>query len=159
MAGKKHNGWEKMRQARLERTKEKRAKLAQYQKERRERLKLEGICTQCATDKAIPGQTMCEKCKEIHNLKRKGVKQNYKSAKKYIITPEQKEKNAQRKKQKRIELKGLGICTVCAKVKALPGLTLCMSCRLAKNQARYGYVEHSQKWYEKERKAGRQYVI
>lgn len=152
---KKRNGWEEMRQARLEATKAKRAKKAQYLKERRERLKSEGICTKCATDKAIPGQTLCEKCREIYNFKRRGVKQGHKPVKKYIATSEQKEKNAQRNKHRRIELKELGICTNCAKVKALPGLTICMKCRIEISQARYGYVEHSQKWYEKERKAGR----
>lgn len=155
MAGKKHNGWETLRQARLERTKEKRAKLAQYQKERRERLKSDGICIKCATDKAIPGQVLCEKCREINNFKRRGVKQNYKPAKKYILTPEQKAIRSQKKRQRRIDLKELGICVNCGKDKALPGLTVCQPCRLRMNQARYGYVEHSQKWYEKERKAGR----
>lgn len=155
MAKKEHNGWEKMRQARLERTKEKRAKLAQYYKKRREQLKAEGVCQLCATDKAISGQCLCDKCREIHNLKRRGVKQISTSKKKHIETPEQKERRAQRKRERRIYLKENGLCTNCGKTDALPGLTVCMQCRMEINQSRYGYVHHSQKWYGKERKAGR----
>lgn len=212
--GSSRYGWEKLRNERFERTKDKRAKHAQYQKERRERLIQEGICVSCATDKAIPGHTMCDKCREIHNLKRRGIKQGYRPQTKFEPTPEQKEKYAQRKRERRLASKERGICaechkekaedgkTLCAqcrerknlsrrgkprkpltpeqkarqyeymkewrnrkreegicyhcgKEKALPGLKVCRVCRAYINEMRSGYVEHSLKWWKKERVAGR----
>lgn len=70
-------------------------------------------------------------------------------------TKEQRAKKAQRVKAWRETMKEYGLCTRCGQNKALPGMTLCADCRLYNNQSRSGYVQHSLKWIEKERKAGR----
>lgn len=142
------SGWDKIRQARLEATKEYRAKVALLCKERYEFLKAHGICVQCGQEYALEGITLCAKCREKNNLARRGKKQR-------PLTAEQKARknqNAKETRQNRIEL---GLCHICGKVKAVPGLKVCSDCRIARNQSRYGYFEHSHKWYEKERKAGR----
>lgn len=70
-------------------------------------------------------------------------------------TKEQRAKRAQEQKAIRKLRKEHGLCVNCGKKDALPGITLCMDCRLYHNQSRSGYVVHTDKWLKKERKAGR----
>lgn len=70
-------------------------------------------------------------------------------------TKEQRAILSQRQKEIRQYRKEYGLCTRCGQEYALNGMVLCASCRLYNNQSRSGYVRHSLKWIEKERKAGR----
>lgn len=190
-----------MRQARLEATKDKRAKLAQYFRERREILIKSGLCPRCGKNPAMPGIRECESCtikrKEKRNIptheqkakhaayvrlykeamKRNGIcircgknnaikglsmcadcREKYNAArreKRKSISDVQKAKIAESKKRSYQKSKELGLCVWCKTKKALNGLVLCNDCRLYCNQSRSGYVEHSMKWIEKERRAGR----
>lgn len=137
--------WDKLRQARLEATKEQRAKAAQNEKEKRLFLKEHGICTRCGHNEALPGLTLCAICQEKLKRKRKPV----------ILTEAQKERNARLMKARYERLKASGLCVKCGKEPVEPGLVRCHNCRLFHNQSRSGYFEHSVKWSAKERKAGR----
>lgn len=65
MAMKKSSkGWESFRQARLEATKEKRAKEAEYALERIIMLKEHGICIRCGHADAAPNRVACPACLE-----------------------------------------------------------------------------------------------
>lgn len=70
-------------------------------------------------------------------------------------TKEYRAKRSQEQKEIYQFRKEHGLCTRCGKNDALNGMTLCKDCRLYNNQSRSGYVVHSLKWHEKERKAGR----
>lgn len=60
-------------------------------------------------------------------------------------------------KELRAWRKANGWCVRCGKEYAAPGLTLCVSCRLAVNQRASGvFMNHSVEWHRKERVAGRE---
>lgn len=105
-----------------------------------------GICTRCHSKDAIPGQILCADCREKNNARRRG--------KKVDETAEQKSKRAECKRRLYHFRKENGLCVRCGE-KALPGLSLCALCRLYVNQLLSGHVNHTDKWREKERKAGR----
>lgn len=147
MGRKKNNSFENVRLARLEATVEQRAKKAQERRELYQWYKERGICIRCQTNKAIGG-ILCPACREKNNLLRRGKPHK-------PLTQEQKARNNQWRVDKRKKNIADGICTYCGKYKALPGLRMCFGCRSYINEYRSGYVEHSQKWWEKERKAGR----
>lgn len=70
-------------------------------------------------------------------------------------TKEQRAKRAAEQKALREYYKSHGICTRCHQRDALPGMVLCRECRIENNQARSGYVEHTQKYLRNERLLGR----
>ena len=77
-------------------------------KERRERLKTEGLCVACGKRKAVPGKTNCSVC---------AAKQNRKNRKAYAkCHPAKPERGAD------------GMCTTCRKFPALEGYKLCAEC-------------------------------
>ena len=137
--------WDKLRKIRLEATKEQRAKICQYNKERRIFLKERGICTRCGQNDILPGLTFCSACQEKMRRKRKPV----------VLTEAQKERNARLMKLRYERLKASGVCVICGKEPAEPGLVRCRNCRLFHNQSNAGHFQHSIKWSARERKAGR----
>lgn len=151
-------GLEAMRQQRLKATKERRTLLAQKQKEIRLCRKKYGICVRCGQNDAVEGLTICQTCREKHNAQRrkKDKKPVIKKTKKYKpLSKEEMAKKVDDNRKRREERSANGLCTMCGKEKALPGLKTCSDCRIRYNQARSGYVNHTQKWYEKERELGR----
>lgn len=70
-------------------------------------------------------------------------------------TVEKRVRLAEQQRELREYYKSRGICIRCHRNEAQPGRVLCRECRLYTNQARSGYVEHTRKYLEKERKAGR----
>lgn len=147
------SGWDKIRAARLEKTKEARAKQAQIQKDIRQWCKENGICSYCRKEKATEG-IYCHDCREKNNARRRHPKE-VKPTKKKPLTDEQKAKKRQYAKEKRLSNIENGLCSQCGKNAPLPGRKLCNNCRLYLNQFRYGYVEHTAQWYEKERREKR----
>lgn len=149
----KPNGWEIMRQERLEATKEQRAISAEKYRECRKKWKEQGRCVRCGSEKADDGNATCLECLLKIKLTRKSEAQK---SKPYSELPdEQKERIKQSRRKKYQDRKSQGICVRCGQRKALSGLTVCGQCRIKRNQALYGYVSHSSSWYKKERKAGR----
>ena len=73
-------------------------------------------------------------------------------------TAEKRRKKIAQDIERREFYKAHGICVICRQADALQGLTVCQACRLYRNQLASGYVEHTRKWWEKERKAGRLYA-
>lgn len=70
-------------------------------------------------------------------------------------TKEKRARLAEEQREIRAFRKAHGLCQRCGKAEALPGITLCQTCRLDHNQSRSGHVEHSAKWLRREREAGR----
>lgn len=140
---KKDAGLRRLRQLRLEATKEYRAKRAQEQREIYKFRKERGLCVACGKEDAVISITLCQSCREKHNAKQ--IKKTKEEKAKYVIL----NRRWRNRKYK------LGLCIICGKKNHLPGLKLCSDCRIKINQARYGYVEHTHKWYEKERRLGR----
>lgn len=68
--------WDKMRQARLEATKEQRAKKAQEQKTIRKLRKEHGLCIRCGKKDALSGITLCADCRLYNNQSRRGYVQH-----------------------------------------------------------------------------------
>lgn len=145
--------WEAIRQARLEATKEKRAILADRQRELRKSWKEQGRCSRCGSPKEDDGLSTCQTCLMKVKLTRKSVAQKDKPYK--DLPDAQKERIKQRRHEKYQDRKAQGLCVRCGQRKALYGLVLCGQCRLERSQSQYGYVNHSIKWTAKERKAGR----
>lgn len=138
--------WEKLRQIRLEATKDMRAKNAEKCKERSTILKANGICICCGHNEAVPERVYCPQCQE---KKRQGTQ------KWRLENPDKCERQKIRAKALREKRVAEGICVYCGKEKALPGLQSCHDCRLYKNQYKYGVVEHTDAYYKRERLAGR----
>lgn len=136
---------------------ERKKQMLNYSRALYQERKSHGICTNCGMEAAIAGQILCEQCREIRNLKRrKNENGAQKRPRRVFAEPrDRKKEKAQYAKERRDEFRKKGMCTRCGKYESLPGLKICSSCRLSMNQARNGYFEHSQKWYKKERKAGR----
>lgn len=59
----------KVRLARLEATKEKRAQKAQYARERKETLLRYGLCIYCGKEKAVEGLQSCPDCRLRRNAR------------------------------------------------------------------------------------------
>lgn len=155
---KKDVGWQRLRQLRFEATKEYRARKAQEQKELRKFRKERGLCVYCGKEDAAIGYTYCQSCREKYNARYIKKIKVERIPKKRVYKPLTKEEMARKieyNRNRRNRLYGLGLCTVCGKNNHLHGLKLCSDCRMKYNQARSGYFEHSQKWYEKERRLGR----
>lgn len=79
-------------------------------KERRERLKSEGICVMCGKNKAIPEHTLCEKCRNIQ-LRRDRIRR-MRAHKKITYT----------------DAVYMGLCTQCKKEPSIKGKRLCQKC-------------------------------
>lgn len=154
MAGKsKRTGWEDMRQARLEATKEQRAIKAKRQRERHMTWKEQGRCSRCGSIKEDNGLSTCSSCLLKIKLTRKNGEHKNKPYRE--LSDAQKERIKRNKAEKYNDRRAQGLCVRCGHRKALPGMALCNQCRLERNQSQYGHVNHSISWYEKERKAGR----
>lgn len=148
----------KIRQERLEATKEYRAKRAQEQNELSKFRKERGLCVRCGKKDAVIGITLCQSCREKYNAKRRKSIKVERIPKKRVYKPKTKEEIAKEvvyNRKRRERRAALGLCTMCGKKKALPGLMTCTYCRMKRNQATSGYVDHTHKWYEKERRLGR----
>lgn len=138
--------WEKLRQIRLEATKEKRAKEVVKAKERKKLLKAHGICVCCGQNNAVDGLECCPKCRE---------KNRQRAQKWRLKNPDKYKKQQEQVKAKRAERIAVGLCTYCGKEKSLPGILVCRDCRLFINQSKHGVTEHTHAYYKKERLAGR----
>lgn len=149
----KRTGWENMRQARLDATKEQRAIKAEKQREYRRARKEQGRCTRCGSIKNNDGLSVCPVCLLKVKLTRKPRAQKNKPYNE--LSDERKERIRRYRQKKYHERKLLGICVRCGQAAALPGLTMCMNCRLYCNQSHSGVAGHTIKYYTKERKAGR----
>jgi hypothetical protein len=79
-------------------------------KERRERLKSEGICVMCGKNKAIPEHILCEKCRNIQ-LRRDRIRR-MRAHKKITYT----------------DAVYMGLCTQCKKEPSIKGKRLCQKC-------------------------------
>lgn len=125
-------------------------------KQRYDRLKAQGICVICGKRKVDDGLVRCHDCRLQANLNsRQAYKKRERNRDRKPLTEAQKERNSLYMKERYKRLKDSGICVVCGKEHAEPGLVRCWSCRLYANQSASGYVGHTIKYQEKERKAGR----
>lgn len=121
------SGWDKIRQERLEATKEQRAKRSVYAKERREFLKARGICVKCGQRDAIPEKTLCPDCREKNNQKRRKKKDKPIPGAWYA-------RQCERAKELRKARIAEGICVKCGKEKASPEAQYCHKCRARRKE-------------------------
>lgn len=117
--------------------------LLQKGRANREKWKQLNICIRCGKNDVMPGSSQCQECAKRSN------------SRKHTYTKEAYEKHLQTMNARYVERKRQCICVRCGREKAMPGKVRCLACNQYVNQSRSGYVEHTAKWYEKERKAGR----
>ena len=92
-----------------------------YQSKRRDVRIAAGLCTRCPNT-AIPGETYCETCRDLHRTKRAEYERDRNQ------NPERKEVARLEAQKDRRERKAAGLCKTCHN-KAIPGQIRCEVCR------------------------------
>lgn len=100
---------------------------SQIRKQEYEYLKHRGLCVDCRKE-AMPNSIYCYECWE------KSYDRNQKY---YAEHKEERKKQLRNNNKKRYAmLKAKGLCTKCGKHKAVPGETLCLSCKVKKKRCK-----------------------
>ena len=92
-----------------------------YQSKRRDVRIAAGLCTRCP-NAAIPGETYCETCRDLHRTKRAEYERERNQ------NPERREAARLQAQKDRRERKAAGLCKTCPNP-AIPGQTRCEVCR------------------------------
>lgn len=110
-----------------------------YAKENRAFWRAHGICVKCGKEKAFATYRVCPSCLEKENERKR----------RYVRSEEQRLRDNERQRKKRIERKEAGLCVDCCR-KAVPGTIYCVECRLKHRRATAEWSVRSgrKKFYE-----------
>lgn len=101
-----------------------------YAKENREFWRAHGICVKCGKQRAFSSYRVCPECLEKENERKR----------KYVRTEEQRLRDNERQRKKRLEHKEQGLCPNCSR-KASPGYVYCSECRAVMRRSNQAWVE------------------
>lgn len=91
-----------------------------------------GLCVRCRSEIAEPGKATCFECAEKMREQKRKIRAGMTEEQKKILREKAAESNRKLYKKR----KDAGICVICGRHKATPGMVKCIDCRLKTNRRR-----------------------